>query len=271
MVVRMAGKAKTRLYTGTSGYSFKQWRGPFYPQDLATDEWLRYYASNLPSVEINNSFYRMPKTKVVEHWRDSVDADFRFVIKASRRITHQQRLRNCEDTTDYLINKTDLLGPNLGAVLFQLPPNMPLDIDRLCAFQDTLPANYPAAFEFRHPSWQDAKVNACLKERGHTRVFSHTDGPLPTRLAKSDRLYLRLRSETYTDKDLQTLATRIEKVGASEAFVFFKHEEEAAGVKLAQQLLSTQNKSVAKPTPKRAARKGNAAANSKKTTTKRAG
>ena len=246
----------TQIYAGTSGYSFKAWRGTFYPSELAADQWLAYYAKQLPSVEINNTFYRMPKSHVVEQWRDSVATSFRFVIKASRRVTHQQRLRDCEETTAYLIEKTNLLGNRLGAVLFQLPPNMRLDVERLQRFQATLPPDYPAVFEFRHESWNDAKVRQTLRDHGHAQVISHDEGAMPGRLAKNDCLYVRLRAPEYSTSDLETFAQRIEKTQAKQAFVFFKHEDDASGAASAQQFMDIirSNASSARA-PKRAPRK----------------
>ena len=235
-----------RIRAGTSGYSYKSWRGPFYPADLAQDEWLSFYAGQLPTVEINNTFYRMPREHVVAAWRDAVPDDFRFVIKASRRITHQHRLKNAAEATDYLVRRTAVLGERLGAVLFQLPPNLRMDHERLKAFQQHLPADYPAAFEFRHPSWQDPVVDELLQAAGHVRVVSHdndggsdpADLPPTANDAPTGKLvYLRLRASEYSSAALKKWHASILLSGARDAYVFFKHEDDGTGPALARSFL----------------------------------
>jgi len=143
------------LYVGTSGYSYKEWKGPFYPEDLPDKEMLRFYGERFRSVEINNTFYRMPKESVLEKWAEQVPADFKFVLKASQRITHMQRLKNAGDSAAYLIKVALVLKQRLGPLLFQLPPNMKKDLPRLREFLPLLPPEPPVAFEFRHQSWFD--------------------------------------------------------------------------------------------------------------------
>ncbi|MDJ0789879.1 MAG: DUF72 domain-containing protein, partial [Myxococcota bacterium] len=147
------GTSELSVGVGTSGFAYDAWKGVFYPEGLAAKKRLGYYASQLGAVEINNTFYRMPKQSVVEGWAEQVPEDFRFAIKASRRITHFKRLKEADEETGYLLGVTSALGPRLGALLFQLPPNLRHDADRLAAFLDLLPPETPAAFEFRHPSW----------------------------------------------------------------------------------------------------------------------
>ena len=155
-------------YAGTSGYSYKEWIGSFYPDGMKADAMLSYYAVHLPAVEINNTFYRMPRTQVLEAWADAVPKDFRFVIKASRRITHEQKLVDADESTDYLARKLEVLDGKLGAVLFQLPPYLRKDIERLRAFLKVVPASMPAAIEFRHASWFDDETFDLLSS--HDRV-----------------------------------------------------------------------------------------------------
>ncbi len=243
----------TKILAGTSGYSYKGWQGTFYPEKLPQDEWLSYYAGKLPTVEINNTFYRMPREHVVEAWRDAVPARFRFVIKASRRITHMSRLKDADESTGYLLKRTAVLGDKLGAVLFQLPPYLKADTERLSRFQDLLPDGYPAAFEFRHESWLDADVEKLLSERQHTLVVSHDDNSSPRAritLPSTPLLYVRLRASSYTAAALKKWHTAINSSRARTAFVFFKHEDAGVGPKLAGQFLSLD-----KPAPKRAAAK----------------
>src|SRR5216117_1333820 len=143
------------LPVGTSGYSYKEWKGNFYPEDLPSKEMLAYYSRQLPAVEINNTFYRLPQASMIENWRDKVQPEFRFSIKATQRITHIKRLNNCADEAKYLLETAALLGERLGVVLFQLPPNMKKDLDRLKSFLALLSMNTRSAFEFRHESWFD--------------------------------------------------------------------------------------------------------------------
>jgi uncharacterized protein YecE (DUF72 family) len=224
------------LYVGTSGYSYDEWRGSFYPQDLPAKRMLNYYGERLNAVEINNTFYRLPKASVLEGWGDQVSEGFRFSIKASRRITHFTRLKpEASEPTAYMMSTLQALGPRLGAVLFQLPPNLPKDEERLVAFLDSLPARTPAAFEFRHESWSDAVVHHALRERDMAVVCADTEE------SESDESivqtaswgYLRLRRPDYQDADLARWAERIAKQGWERAYVFFKHEDEGAGPRLA--------------------------------------
>ena len=159
------------LRIGTSGYSYKEWQGDFYPEKIASGDMLAFYGERLSSVEINNTFYRLPRASVLETWAEAVPDDFRFVIKSSRRITHMKRLKDAGDETGYLMETLGALGPKLGAVLFQLPPNMKKDVDRLATFLDLIPG-VPAAFEFRHETWIDDEVHTLLGERGCTLCLS---------------------------------------------------------------------------------------------------
>src|SRR5438093_10249563 len=163
------------LHVGTSGYSYKEWKGNFYPEDLPAKEMLAYYSRRLPAVEINNTFYRLPQPGMIENWKQQVPPRFRFSIKASQRITHIKRINNVADETKYLLETVALLEDRLGVVLFQLPPNMKKDSERLKAFLDLLTTEARAAFEFRHESWFDAEVFALLSAKNCALVVSDTD------------------------------------------------------------------------------------------------
>ncbi len=223
---------------GTSGYSYKGWRGTFYPPDIAANGMLTHYASQLPAVEINNTFYRMPRSQVLASWRDQVPASFRFAIKASRRITHQAKLANCEDAIGYLAASLQALGDKLGCVLFQLPPYLRKDTARLAAFLDAWPKAYPAAVEFRHDSWFDGEVADLLARHGAAICVSE-DGKLtlPTFSGTTDWLYLRLRRPDYDRSALTQWLDKGYATGAARGFAFFKHEDEGAGPKLAARFL----------------------------------
>jgi uncharacterized protein YecE (DUF72 family) len=230
--------SRTDLLAGTSGFSYKEWKGPFYPEDLAASDMLAYYAERLPAVEINNTFYRMPKREVLASWAESVPARFRFSIKASRRITHFKRLKECGEEVAYLASQLEALGERLGVVLFQLPPQLALDLDRLKAFLTVLPEGLPAAFEFRHASWFDNAVLDTLREHGAALCVADTEEGVDAPLAATaDWGYVRLRRPDYDDSDLAGWAERLDGLGWSRAFVFFKHEDEGAGPRMAGRFL----------------------------------
>ena len=222
------------LYVGTSGYSYKGWKGPFYPEKLAASKMLGYYAERLSSVEINNTFYRMPKSSVLESWREQVPDGFRFAIKASRRITHFKRLRDTNEEMGFLLGNLKSLGDRLGVVLFQLPPNFKCDVERLSTFLELLPADVPAVFEFRHDSWRCDEAEACLRERDLAWVIvDQEDADEPDLVATSKTGYLRLRRPDYDTAALDAWAGRVLEQDWERAFVYFKHEDAGAGPRLA--------------------------------------
>jgi len=227
-----------RAWIGTSGFSYATWKGRFYPPDLASSGMLRFYSERLPAVEINNTFYRMPKTELLKGWSEQVPSGFSFALKAPRRITHQQRLRDAGDSVAYLFKAAAELGGKLGPVLFQLPPFFKKDVACLRDFLLHLPDDRRAAFEFRHASWFDDEVYEVLQSRGVALVGGDPDEaktPLP--LVKTASWgYLRLRSATYDDPALENWVERIAAQAWQEAFVFFKHETE--GPSFAEFLLS---------------------------------
>jgi len=233
------------LFVGTSGYSYKEWKGNFYPEDLPAKEMLSYYSRRLPAVEINNTFYRLPQPSMIENWKEQVPESFRFSIKATQRITHIKRLKNCAEETKYLMETAALLGEKLGVVLFQLPPNSKKDAERLRDFLASLPANTRAAFEFRHESWAEDEIDDLLRARNCALVVSDTDEkPLTSINATADWGYLRLRRTSYSDDDLKSWMQLVKDQKWKDAFVFFKHEDEGVGPKLAAQFLV-----LSEPTP----------------------
>jgi uncharacterized protein YecE (DUF72 family) len=232
------------LFVGTSGYSYKEWKGNFYPEDIPAKEMLSYYARRLPAVEINNTFYRLPQPAMIENWRDQVPESFRFSIKATQRITHIKRLKNCAEETKFLIETIGLLGHRLGVVLFQLPPNSKKDTERLKDFLASLPPTTRAAFEFRHESWHEEDTLSLLRARNCALVVSDTDEkPLSEIVSTSDWGYLRLRRTSYEDQELGNWMVRVQDQKWKDAFVFFKHEDEGVGPKLAAQFLGLATKS----------------------------
>lgn len=235
---RLHTPARMNLYVGTSGYSYKEWKGPFYPKDLPDKQMLHYYSEHFRSVEINNTFYRMPKASVLEAWAAEVPADFRFVIKASQRITHFQRLKDCRDSVDYLLDVIGVLMDRLGPVLFQLPPNLHKDTTRLRDFLALLPPQRRLAFEFRHQSWFDDEVFDILRKHHAVLCIAEAENDLAIPfVSTADWGYLRLRRPDYGDAELQMWVKRVLDQNWRDAFVFFKHEDEGKGPQMAKRFL----------------------------------
>ena len=219
-----------RLLAGTSGYAFKEWKGAFYPEDLKDDAWLGYYASKFPAVEINNTFYRLPKENVLRDWAAQVPEEFTFSIKASQRITHYARLKpECADTLDFLLRNTSVLGSRLGPVLFQLPPNMKKDLPRLQGFLGLLPSDRRFAIEFRHESWFEDDVFAALQEHDVAMCLAEQEDFKCPVQATASWGYLRLHRPDYDAGALSEWARCVTAQTWSDAYVFFKHDEDAGG------------------------------------------
>jgi uncharacterized protein YecE (DUF72 family) len=226
------------LYVGTSGFSYKEWKGTFYPEDLPDKQWLHYYGERFRTVEINNTFYRMPKTSVLEGWASEVPADFKFVLKASQRITHMQRLKEAGDSLSYLLMVAGALQERLGPLLFQLPPNLKKDLSRLREFLDLLPPPCRTAFEFRHASWFDEEVFALLRDHRAVLCIAEAEDGLEVPFVSTGNWgYLRLRRPDYSDEELKAWLQRLRDVGWQDAFVFFKHEDEGKGPRMAKRFL----------------------------------
>ncbi len=227
-----------RIRVGTSGWSYKEWKGHFYPEKLAAKDMLRYYGERFSTVEVNNTFYRMPNTTTLQAWSAEVPEDFSFVLKAPKRITHEGRLKGVEDSVDYLLRTAVALRPKLGPFLVQLPPNLKKDVPRLRDFLALLGAAARAAFEFRHASWFDDEVYAALRERGAAWCVADTgeEGDPPF-VSTADWGYMRLRRVEYTEDDLRAWADRVRSQAWNEAFVFFKHEEAGTGPRLAARFM----------------------------------
>ena len=218
------------IRVGTSGWSYKEWKGTFYPLDLPADDMLRHYASRLPTVEINNSFYRIPKEKVLLDWAGQVPPHFRFVLKASRRITHINRLTDEDGSLAYFLRTANVLGEQLGPTLFQCPPSLRKDAARLRDFLALIPRTWRAAIEFRHASWFSDDVYDAL--RGHDVALvaaEEDDGEGAPLVPTASWGYLRLRRTTYGASDLAAWGERIQEQPWAEAFVFLKHEDDAGG------------------------------------------
>jgi uncharacterized protein YecE (DUF72 family) len=223
---------------GTSGYSYAQWKGSFYPADLKAADMLRYYAERFPTVEINNTFYRMPSAAMLERWAAETPESFSFVLKASRRLTHEKRL-NDEEGTAYFFRMATVLDGRLGPTLFQLPPFFKKDVARLRDFLAQVPEGRQVAFEFRHASWFGSEVYDALRAKGAALCLADTDeAPDPALVATSDWGYLRLRRADYDETALDAWAQRIRAQPWKEAWVFLKHEDAGKGPAFAARLIA---------------------------------
>jgi uncharacterized protein YecE (DUF72 family) len=215
-----------KLFAGTSGFSYKEWKGRFYPEKHPDRQMLAFYATRLPTVEINNTFYRMPKSEALEGWAGQVPSSFTFALKAPQRITHRERLEGSDDSLHAFLEVAGVLGDRLGPLLFQLPPFLRKDVPRLATFLALLPRTIRAAFEFRHPTWFEDDVYDILRAHGAALVGGDADNAekSPPLVATASFGYLRLRAAEYERPELAAWAERIRAQGWSDAFVFLKHE-----------------------------------------------
>ena len=229
------------ILVGTSGYNYPEWKGSFYPADLPAAKFLPYYAGKFPTVEINYTFYRMPTPKIVAGWRAQVPAEFRFTLKAPKRITHDRRLRAAEvnEPLQNFITAATELGPQLAALLFQLPPNFKKDLVLLNEFLSLLPPKTTAAFEFRHESWLADDVYDALRARNIALCIADSEKRETPLVTTAGYAYLRLRDEGYGDADIEKWTQTARALGeqASAVFVYFKHEDEGKGAAFGQQMM----------------------------------
>jgi uncharacterized protein YecE (DUF72 family) len=225
-----------QVLAGTSGYSYKEWCGHFYPDKLPASAMLRYYAERFATVEINNTFYRMPAEEMLARWLTEVPEHFTFTLKAPRRITHDKRLVAAEPDVTELLRRAATLGDKLGVLLFQLPPFLKKDLPRLKDFLGVLPSGQRVAFEFRNESWQADDVYQTLRAHGAVLCVTDTDEGDTPFVATSDHGYLRLRRTHYDDADLRGWVERIAAQSLERTYVYFMHEDDALGTKFAQRL-----------------------------------
>lgn len=219
--------AKIRI--GASGFSYKEWLGGFYPAKLPAAKMLPFYAERLATVEINYTFRAMPKRSMLEGWAAKTPPEFRFALKAPQRITHFARLRGVAESLDYFIATAGALGPRLGPVLFQLPPDLPRDDALLGDFVTQLNGRVRAAFEFRHRSWFADPVLDCLRRTDAALCVAESDKMASPVVRTASHVYMRLRREEYDDAALAAWAERIRLLAqnAQEVYIYFKHEAAA--------------------------------------------
>ena len=215
-----------KLHAGTSGFAFKEWKGSFYPADLKDDGMLGYYSSKFPTVEINNTFYRLPKEGVLQSWAAQVPEPFTFAIKASQRITHYARLKpECASAVEFLLKNTSSLASRLGPILFQLPPNLKKDTERLRVFIDTLPSDRRYTIEFRHESWFEDDVFDALRARDIAMCVTEQPEFASPVVATASWGYARLHKLDYGAEALAAWAAKLKAMPWEDAYVFFKHDE----------------------------------------------
>jgi uncharacterized protein YecE (DUF72 family) len=227
------------MWIGTSGYNYPEWKGSFYPETLPAAKMLPYYAARFPTVEINYTFYRMPNEKLVAGWAAQTPSPYRLTLKAPRRITHDNRLKNVGDLVTGFTRVAGELGDKLGALLFQLPPNLKKDAALFDAFLEALPPKVCAAFEFRNVSWLDDEVCAKLAARNLALCIADSEKlSTPVRVT-ADYAYFRLRDEGYTSDDIKRWGDTIARETGScrDVFVYFKHEDQGKGPEFARLLM----------------------------------
>lgn len=228
---------RQKWHIGTSGFSYKEWKGHFYPEKLPAAKMLHFYAERLSAVEINSTFYRVPSVAQLEKWAIDVPEHFKFIFKAPRQITHIKRLKDVGESLGHFFETLTVLGGKLGPVLIQLPPNLKKDMDRLSACLDTVPEGVKVSVEFRHASWFDDEVYGRLRDANAALCVVHSEAGETPFVATADWGYLRLRNCEYTDEGLRQWQRHIGQQPWRAAHVFFKHEDEGTGPLLAARLL----------------------------------
>ena len=226
------------LYLGTSGFAYPEWKGSFYPEGLKDDQMLPFYAGRFPSVEINYTFRRFPIEKTLRTWAERTPEGFRFALKANQRITHFRRLRDADGDVSDFLDRARTLGERLGPILFQCPPTLQYDRELIESFLGFLPPTFRCAFEFRHPSWSEARP--ILRDQGAAWCIAETDATEPDSLPPIEEPFgfLRLRKEEYSDDELKRWADRLGGAIAEglEVYAYLKHEEGVAAPRHAERI-----------------------------------
>jgi len=228
-------------WIGTSGFQYPEWKGHFYPEKLPAAKMLPFYAERFQTTEINYTFRRIPSGKTIENWSELTPARFAFSLKAPQRVTHFAKLQNCGDTLNYFFGAIQGLEDKLGPILFQLPPFFRKDAGILAAFLEELPDGLRAAFEFRHKSWFDDEIFTRLRMHNAALCIAESAGLSTPIEATANFGYLRLRREDYGPDDIARWSETLRSHASqwSDTFVYFKHEEQGMGPKLATQLIES--------------------------------
>ncbi len=223
-----------RVRTGTSGFSYKEWKGVFYPEKIRNEAMLTYYGEHFDTVEINNTFHRMPRVELLEGWAAKVPEDFSFVLKAPRRISHKKGLEGVAEPLGIFASNAAKLGTRLGPALFQFPPWLKKDFEVLGELTSGIPKGFRCALEFRNASWFDEETYAFLSERGLALVVSDQKVAEPPVVRTAPYGYVRFRQDAYTDDEMSAWAEKLKQAGWDELFVFFKHEDSGAAPRMAK-------------------------------------
>ncbi|TMI76813.1 MAG: DUF72 domain-containing protein [Bacillati bacterium ANGP1] len=228
-----------RAYIGTSGFSYPEWKGSFYPADLPNGEMLRFYGQMFLTVELNNTFYRYPGEDTLAQWAAAVPPEFRFSVKAHRRITHNKRLVDVDGDVAFLFERLRRLGDRLGSILFQLPPSLRFDLSLLESFLASLRPGGQTVLEFRHNSWRNEAVYRLLETHRVALCVAETDEEMQPADVVGPVSYLRLHKSRYADEDLHRWAQWIgQRTGEGRSvFAYFTHEEGAPATEYARTLL----------------------------------
>ena len=231
-----------QLHAGTSGFAYPRWKPEFYPEKLAQAKFLGHYATRLNSVEINYTFRRHPSESTLEKWVKQTSEGFSFSVKANQRITHFQRLKGVQDSTEFFFKSIDPLraAGRLGVVLFQLPPNLRCDVERLQNYLKLIPEGRRCAFEFRHESWFDEAVYEALREHNVCFCRAESDKLEAPPVLMADFVYFRLRKSDYSAEDRETIGAQASELlgEGKDVFLYFKHEDSPAGALYAQEMLA---------------------------------
>jgi len=228
-----------KILVGTSGFVYDHWRGRFYPEKLAKAKWLEFYTTYFTTVELNNSFYRLPSEAAFANWHDSSPADFTFALKVSRFITHIKRLKNTEEAVETFTTRARILGEKLGPLLYQLPPNMHRNDEVLVSFLSTLPQGMKHVFEFRHQSWLEEEVFEILgKYNAGLCIFDMPSLTCPL-VVTADFAYIRFHGATglyfscYSDEELANWAKKLANLAANlkEVYIYFNNDAEAFAIR----------------------------------------
>jgi uncharacterized protein YecE (DUF72 family) len=232
--------SKPRVHAGTSGFSYPEWKGSFYPDDLPQKGFLEFYAGKFSTVEINNTFYRFPRSELLESWRDGTPDGFTFAVKANQGITHKGRLHDVEDLTRDFVERCRLLEGKLGPILFQLPPYFKRDDERLANFLDNLDPRLRYAFEFRHDSWFADDIYDLLANSGAALCVSEGEKLDTPKLATGNFVYARLRKDEYADSELADWHAWIKEQlqAGRDVFAYLKHDEDGESPEYALKLLA---------------------------------
>ena len=239
-MARRKPAATRKVWIGTSGFQYPEWKGTFYPEKLPVSKMLGYYADRFTTTEINYSFRRIPSEKTINAWAAATPPEFKFTFKAPEKVTHTARLRDCAATLKFFASVVSPLEDKLGVILFQLPPALKCDAPLLFDFLSDLPATLRAAFEFRHASWFSDEVFAALRKHNTALCIAESEKLAAPPIATADFGYLRLRREDYVARDVRRWADFVQTQAPQwrETFIYFKHEETGFGPKLAQQMIA---------------------------------